>query len=189
MHTRVFLVCFVVLLDLGLTHVLQDSFTGTGAVIAQHQCSILEWYGQRSQMDYQGRAIWSQQNLPQNAHDEDSSASSSCLIQGLVLAPHRTLWDAITYPCTGYLLLALKSSSFIEYNVSARHLSPLLKATCPGHHQRCYWPGIVRIQYISWYRVVLYLIITISSFTFNQEFFFHTVLTFYVVTKAITLGE
>ena len=33
------------------------------------------------------------------------------LRQGLVIASHRILWDAITYPCLRYLLLASKSSN------------------------------------------------------------------------------
>ena len=41
---------------------------------------------------------------------EDFGARSRYLRQGYVIASHRILWDAITYPCLRYLLLAPKSS-------------------------------------------------------------------------------
>ena len=40
---------------------------------------------------------------------EDIGARSRYLKQGQVIASHRILWDAITYSCLGYLLLAWKS--------------------------------------------------------------------------------
>ena len=45
-----------------------------------------------------------------NGSFEDFGASGSYLRQGQVIASHSILWDAITYPCLRYPLLAPKSS-------------------------------------------------------------------------------
>ena len=45
----------------------------------------------------------------------DFVARSRYLKQGYVIASHSILWDAITYPCLRYLLLATKSLYIEEY--------------------------------------------------------------------------
>ena len=51
----------------------------------------------------------------QYMQNEDFFARSRYLRQGLVITSHNKLWDAITYPCLRYLLLAKKSSNVVHF--------------------------------------------------------------------------
>ena len=72
------------------------------------------------------------EHLKKSAHCLPFLVFSCCLASGFVIVSHRILWDAITYPCLRYLLLAPKSLSytFTEHLKKSAHCLPFLVFSC-----------------------------------------------------------
>ena len=101
--------------------------------------------------------------------NKDFYTRSRYLRQGYVIASHSILWDAITYPCLSYLLLATKSTNHPQFCGYGTFCIPYI--------DRWWWlsyVNLISIIIISWYCNIAYKHITLWSYTHTYTWKYHT---------------